>query len=179
MWSSRSSFSIVAIVLAGILAGCGFRPLHRGSSPGAMDAASHNMASIAIASATDRSGQQLHNRLLDLLTPRGRPVRPLYTLHVDLTEVMQRLAVRKSEFATRANLSATASFNLIDRRDGQPLLQGRSLAVTSFDILSSEFGTLTAEKDARRRAVVEVAQDIRNRIAVYFSSLRTGGRRGG
>lgn len=177
MWSSRKSSAIVVIVFAGMLAGCGFRPLHGGSSPGALDGATYDMAGIVVASIADRSGQQLHNQLLDLLTPRGRPQRPLYTLHVNLSEVIQRLAVRKSEFATRANLSATAAFNLVDRKDGTTLMNGRSLAVTSFDVLSSEFGTLTAEKDARRRAVIDVAQDIRNRIAVYFAFRRGSGRR--
>ena len=161
-----------------MLAGCGFRPLHGGSSPGSLDGATYDMAGIVIASIADRSGQQLQNQLLDLLTPRGRPLRPLYTLHVGLTEGVQRLAVRKSEFATRANLSATATFSLVDRKDGATLMHGRSLSVTSFDVLSSEFGTLTAEKDARRRAVIDVAQDIRNRIAVYFAFRRIGGRRG-
>jgi LPS-assembly lipoprotein len=177
MWSSSKSSVIAAIVCVGILAGCGFRPLHGGSSPGSLDGATFDMAGIVVASVADRSGQQLHNQLLDLLTPRGRPLRPLYTLQVDLTESIQRLAVRKSEFATRANLSATAAFSLVDRKDGVTLMHGRSLAVTSFDVLSSEFGTLTAEKDARRRAVIDVAQDIRNRIAVYFSSRRAGERR--
>jgi LPS-assembly lipoprotein len=180
MWLSRTFVPVVVVVVVvALAAGCGFRPLHGGGRPGAVDAATAELASIVVAPIADRAGQHLHNQLLDLLTPRGRPLRPRYTLSVSLSESVQRLAVRKSEFATRGNLQATAAFSLTDRSDGRTVLKGRSLAVTSFDVLSSEFGTLTAEKDARRRAVIEVATDVRNRIAVYFSNRRSPGRRRG
>jgi LPS-assembly lipoprotein len=65
---------------------------------------------------------------------------------------------------------------MTDARSVKTIFEGQSLAVTSFDVLSSEFGTLTAEKDARRRAVIDLAQDMRNRIAVFFSKVRARGR---
>jgi len=176
MWSFRINVVIGALLVAGLMAGCGFRPLHGGSSPGVADGTSQELALIAVAPIKDRLGQELHNQLLDLLSPRGRPRKPIYTLHVDLSQSIQLLAVRKSEFATRANLSAAASFSMTDARGGKTIFEGQSLAVTSFDVLSSEFGTLTAEKDAGRRAVTDLAQDMRNRIAVFFSKVRARGR---
>jgi LPS-assembly lipoprotein len=172
MWSSRQTRGAAAAALVGaaiLLAACGFRPLYGRAVTGAP---SGEIAAIVIEPIADRSGQQLHNHLLDLLTPAGRPRDGRYSLHVDVTESVQRLAVRKSEFATRANLRSNARFILVSRAgegDGEVLLIGLSRTVTSFNILLSEFGTLMAEKDAQARAMRQIAEDIRDRVAVYFA----------
>ena len=92
-------------------------------------------------------------------------------LSVQLLESKQELAIKKSEVSTRANLKFTAKFQL----QGLKEFAGRSLAgeakiVTSYNILSSDFGTLATEKDARRRAVRELSEVITNRIASYLQA---------
>ena len=158
------------LAAAVLLAACGFRPLF-----GPTAAGSAELAATAIEPIADRVGQQLRNRLLDLMTPAGRPANPRYSLSIVVRESVQRLAVRESKFATRANLRFTATFDLVDRSTGASLFSGVSVAIASFNILSSEFGTLMAEKNARQRGVRQIAEDIRGRVAAFFTQRRTAG----
>ncbi len=166
-----SSFRTLAPLFVVLLLGaCGFRSLYgtdaTGDAPG-------ELATIKVKPIADRLGQQLHNSLLDLLNPRGRPANPRYLLTVGLKQNIQRLAIEKDAFATRANLRLLAKFSLQDSDSREIVLSGRSLVVSSYNILDSEFATLMAEKDAKARAARELAYDIRTRLAAFF--VRQGG----
>jgi LPS-assembly lipoprotein len=169
MWWFRT-LSLLACAV--VLAACGFRPLY-GNSAGSE--ASADLASVGIAPIADRIGQQLHNHLLELINPRGRPLQPRYTLRVRLSEGIEHLAVRKSELSTRANLRLVASFSLSPAGGATPLVEGSSVVVSSYNILKADFATLIAEKDARARAAREIAQDIRARLAVFFLQQKSNG----
>ena len=65
-----------------------------------------------------------------------------------------------------------ASFALKTADNGAPLSAGRAESTTTFNIVTSEFANLSAERDARRRAVIEISDDIRQRLALYFRSRR-------
>lgn len=153
------------------LSACGFRPLYGQS--GGQNALS-DLSSIRIEPIADRMGQELHNNLLDLLTPQGRPQKPRYSLKIKLAQSKKALAVRKSAFATRANLTIKATFSLRAIAKGgaalsKPLVSGKSSIISSYNILSSDFATLIAERNARTQAVRELADNIRTRLAVYFT----------
>ena len=159
-------FRVSAYVAAlAVLAACGFQPIYgsRGT-PGTQI----QMASIEVGIIKDRQGQQLRNFLLDRINPGGTPQSPNYTLTVELTSGKQLLAFRKSQISTRANLNFVAVFNLKGKNQylGKTF-SGTSKITVSYNILSSHFATLTAEKNARTRAVKELSADISNRIAAF------------
>ena len=160
---------LAALVLLGA---CGFRPLYGSKERGA---AAAELAAVEIKPIADRVGQQLHNLLLDRINPRGRPAEPRYILKIRLTQGIERLAVRKTAFSTRANLRLTAIFDLEPAAGGDSLVSGTSLAISSYNILNSEFATLTSEKDARTRATGQLAEDIRTRLAVFFAQRKAAG----
>ncbi len=166
--SSFRTFAPLFVVL--LLGACGFRSLYgtdaTGDAPG-------DLATIEVNPIADRLGQQLRNNLLDLLNPRGRPANPRYFLTVQFEQSTQRLAIEKDAFATRANLRLLANFSLHDLDSRETVLSGKSLMVSSYNILDSEFATLMAEKDAKARAAREIAHDIRTRLAAFF--VRQGG----
>ncbi len=162
------TFAPLFVVL--LLGACGFRSLYGTDATG--DAPSE-LATIKINPIADRLGQQLRNNLLDLLNPRGRPAKPRYFLTVRLDQSTQRLAIEKDAFATRANLSLLANYSLQDPDSREIVLSGKSLVVSSYNILDSEFATLMSEKDAKARAAREIAHDIRMRLAAFF--VRQGG----
>jgi LPS-assembly lipoprotein len=164
-WFRAAALFPVAIIMAG----CGFESLYGESSTQDVDG---DLAAIEITLIADRIGQQLHNTLRDGLNPRGKPVRPLYTLQVELDESIEELAIRKDETATRANLSLRANFDLLATSDGAVLVSGSSLSTTSYNILSSEFATLSALADARRRGVRALGNDIKTRLSLFFKSNR-------
>lgn len=153
-----------------VLGACGFHPLY-----GKADSknAPKELASVEIKPIPDRIGQILHNHLLDLMNSRGRPSKPAYALTVNLSEGTEHLAVRKSAFVTRANLRVSANFTLTERSNGKALYSGKTLVVSGYDILSSDFATMAAEKDARERAVTEIGYAIRLKLAVFFSQRKS------
>lgn len=156
----------LALPLLG-LAACGFEPLY-GSGANNESVAS-DLAAVRVEPLRDRVGQQMHNLLRDRLNPRGQPSAPDYILQVQLTETLVELGVRRDETATRANLKMNAAFFLRPVGAESALLTGRSSSTTSYDILSNPFATTVSEEDARERALTQVADDIRTRLALYFS----------
>lgn len=173
MWLSRPPALSCALLAALVLLGaCGFRPLYGSKEKGA---AAAELAAVEIKPIADRAGQQLHNLLLDRINPRGRPAKPRYVLKIRLTQGIERLAVRKTAFSTRANLRLIAAFALAPAGGGEVLVSGTSLAISSYNILDSEFATLTSEKDARSRATGQLAEDIRTRLAVFFTQRKVAG----
>ncbi|HIC81378.1 MAG TPA: hypothetical protein EYH07_15375 [Kiloniellaceae bacterium] len=150
------------------LAGCGFQPLYAENDAGQTVAS--ELAAIRIEPLRDRVGQQMHNFLRDRLNPNGQPVSPNYQLRLRLAEQLSELGVRRDETATRANLKLTADFFLLEAGSGRELLIGRSTSTTSYDILENPFASTISERDARERALREVADDIQTRLAVYFNS---------
>ncbi|MBT5415796.1 MAG: hypothetical protein HOH66_16180 [Rhodospirillaceae bacterium] len=167
MSSFRASLlGLVALCL--VAAGCGFQPLYGERSENA------DLAAVKIALIQNRSGQELHNALLDRLNPKGQPVRPLYVLRIALDESLQDLAVRKDESVTRANLQLAAIFRLYSQADGSLLTEGVSRSTTSFNISTQEYSAIVAEQDARRRGIDLVADDIQIRLALFFRRLGGG-----
>ncbi len=154
----------VALTLAAALAasatGCGFRPLHGQDGGGTRE----TLAAVEIALIEDRTGQILHNLLLDRLNPGGPPARSRYLLSVSLVESVRNLAIRKDETATRANMTITATFSLEHIGRGEAY-HGRAVSTNSYNILQSDFATLSAEKNARDRALRVLAEEIRARVA--------------
>jgi len=161
------SWLLMVTTCTAMLTGCGFRPLHSAKS----GASAANLAEIHIAPIANRIGQKFHNLLLDKLTPKGPPAAPRYVLHVTLTEASQNLAVRKDTVATRANLIMRASFSLVRIGDKSVLMTNNALSANSFNILNEEFATLSAENDARVRAVRELSDTIRTRVAIYLDNI--------
>ena len=179
LWSRK----VHPLILVGgllVLTGCGFRPLY--NQPAASGESrgynvQRDLATIHISPIRDRIGQQLHNLLLTRFSPKGAPDKALYDLEILVSESVQELGIQKSSFATRANLRISASYVLKyavgKTREADKLPSGSVLAISSYDISSYEFTTLTARKDARTRAVREIADDLRTRFAVYFAQNRT------
>lgn len=168
-----SSFRILVLAAAVTVAACGFQPLYGSRLAGSSPA---EFAQIRIEPIPDRIGQQLHNHLLTTLNPDGRPEKPAYVMKTKITESLSALGVRKTAFATRANLQMRAVYDLTGAATGKTVFSGDSTITVSYNILDSEFATLMAENDARARAVRELSEDIRIRLGVFFSNQAAQGK---
>ena len=162
---------LLGVALAGLgPAGCGFRAIHavpgpeelaadgRGETRGAAE-----LARIRIDPIADRTGQLVRNALLQRLSPRGEPADPLYTLNVRLTENYNDLGYRRDSYSTLSNLTLTASFTL--SAEGLTLVSDTASTIVSFDSVGARYASVVMERDARDRAAVQIADDIRSRIA--------------
>ena len=151
-----------------LTAACGFQPLYgtRGDQAGTRD----ELERIEIAVISGRLGQQVHNYLLDRITPLGHPTSPLYLLDIKLSLSRQALGVQRDATTTRAKFILFASYRLAKKQGGKQLFQGSTQTANSFTIVQSDFANLSAEKDAIDRAAREVSDTIRARLALYFAT---------
>ncbi len=164
------------LIVCLVLAGCGFEPLYGEREQTA--AAEDELELVDVPPIADRVGQLVRIELTNRLTPTQPAPRALYTLPVTLTETRASLAVRKDASATRANLTINATFELQRISDGARLTSGTIRSVNSYDVVDSDYATLVAESDARRRGAKDIADGIVDRLAIFLSNAsqtRTGG----
>ncbi|WP_167730632.1 hypothetical protein [Terasakiella sp. SH-1] len=156
-------------MIAASLSACGYQPLHGKRQTAQKTAMQDELATVWIYEIKDRKGQILHNELLNLFNTKGRPKNPKYNLRITYNEGSAGLGIGKDEFATRANLIVTTNFKF----SGLSELDGSSQSVVSYNILNSPTGTEFARRDARIRAIKQVATDIHRRIAVHLLNAKT------
>ena len=154
----------------GMLMACGFEPMYaqRDAGSGRADVSS-SLQNIFIPPTRGRVEQLVYNNLRDRLNPLGVPRQPKYHLDYGVTLVKQPLAFAKDETATRQNVRVSVTFSLKDRRDNSVAFAGTARALAAYNILRSQYATLAAEQNAEDRAVREVSDEIRLRIAAFFS----------
>lgn len=144
--------------------GCGFQPIHKADSV----AGTSELGKIKVSNIPNRTGQLLRNELLQQLQAGG-PIKPFkYVLAISLNESIQTFAIRRDAVATRANLSLQASFKLKSHRTNKVLFTDESVSINSYNILTSDYATVSARNHARKRAVQHLAMDIRNRVSVWL-----------
>lgn len=161
-------FALAALLV--LVSACGFRPLY-GTTPKVENGTVANtLAQVQIDNIPDRSGQYLRNALMDRFYRNGRPADPLYTLQVTgLTENLTDLDITKSSSATRAQLRLEADINLIDHRGAQTAMKRRLVAITSYNVLNSQFTTRVSEEAARQTALDDLAAQIERHMALFLS----------
>jgi len=161
-------FRFIAVITTAVfLASCGFQPLY--GTDGESRRATAQLAKIRIEAIPDRTGQLLRNFLLDRINPQGQPIRPRYYLQVKINVTRTDLGIERDETATRALLVLTADYRLFNRAKKVVLVKGTTQSTNSFNIVASDFATLSAENDATERASREVSDDIKTRLALYFT----------
>jgi LPS-assembly lipoprotein len=148
---------------------CGFEPLYGQKSGSSVVS---DLAATKINLIEDRIGQQLRNTLVEEFAPGGASQSPRYLLDVKLQESKSTLAIRVDETTSRAVLEIQAAFTLRRANDGQVLYDGLSRATTSYNVVNSDFATVNAEADARKRAIRVLGDDIKLRLASYFNQGR-------
>jgi LPS-assembly lipoprotein len=147
---------------------CGFEPLHAPRDTAAI----RSLEAVEVAPIADRMGQILRTRLIAGFTPRGPRQPARFVLRVILEESRQDLAIRKDEIATRANLKLAVKFSLEGKKEGKGLFAGTVNSTSSFNILNSDYATLSAENDARARSLREISEELKTRIAIYLAGAQ-------
>ena len=153
-----------------LITGCGFRPVY--DQPGGQFI-QEDLAFVSVAPIANRNGQLLRNRLLEKLTPRGVSESPRYRLSVELTSATESLLIQLDNTATRNNLKMSATFTLTDLSTDVIIYQGRAYSVTSYNVVESEFATVSAEKNAAERAARESGEEIFDLLVIYFNGRKS------
>lgn len=169
------------VLLALLLAACGFEPLYVEKKhnnawyfDGDFDTSiSQEMEKIKVQSISDRFGQILQNELIDLLTPKGQPSDPKYRLFVRLSQKKETdQALRSDITATRKMVKYTVVYYMTSK-NGERLLEGDSVAYTSYDILANPYSTTMAKKKSDQEVAKMISNDISLRLGAYFHTIAT------
>jgi LPS-assembly lipoprotein len=153
------------VLLALLLGACGFRPLYSRSSD--LDTVPQ-MAAVQIEPARNRLGLQVRNGLIDALGAGAETANPLYVLSFNTFETPSAVLVTQRETVTRYSLSVVTTYALRDSETGESLLSGAVTSIAAYNVLRAEYANLVAEEDARKRAALDAADQIRVRLALYF-----------
>jgi LPS-assembly lipoprotein len=153
-----------------LLTGCGFTPLYGTYGAAGNSQVRAQMGQIYIANIPDQAGQYLRNALMDRFYSQGRPgAQAAYNLSVaPVQESRSELDITKTSDSTRAQLYLTTSMVMTNQR-GEELLRRSLTAVTSYNILDSQFTTRVAEDAARRQALDDIARQIETQTLLYFN----------
>lgn len=161
----RRAQLILLMAVAVVLTGCGFRPMY-GSSPGNAGV-SAELAAIAIPEATDRTGQLIRNDLIS--TMKAGSGGNKYTLTLKTTVKNQGVIKKTLPAVTRQAVNIVVEYELMERASGNTITTGKTFSNVSYDVIRQPFADLQAQTDATERAALEVAGDIRTRLAAYFA----------
>jgi LPS-assembly lipoprotein len=152
-----SSFDRRTLLVAPVaLAACGFRPVY---GPGSAGAALQNR--VQMATPTDREGFLLVQRLEERL---GRAADPTYFLALDLDTRIEGLGIDPEGNTDRANLIGVAGYVLTDDATGNEVSSGIVNSFTGYSTAGSTVEVLAAQRDARERLMVILADQIVTRL---------------
>ena len=160
--------ALLILMLSLALPGCGFKPMYGENTTSTAPSVMDRMAAIDIRPIPDRLGQVVRNELVDAITPGGTAGAPIYELALKVGEEREDVGIRQNASATRANYRMSAKFELREIASDKVVLTGTTWAETAFDIVQQDYPTVIAQQDAQKRLAVELAEEIRTRIAVFF-----------
>ncbi len=152
------------------LAACGFQPLYEaGGSSAEMQT---HLSGVEVGPIPDRLGQIMRNRLVSRLNAEGRAD---YRLDVVLDQLSETFGVRPDTATTQEQLTVVASVRLVSLDTDQQVLEQSFRARTSFDLVLSDFATVSQREDSAQRLVLDLAERIHRRLALHFAQAETNG----
>jgi len=162
----KSALKCVLLLAVALAAGgCGFRPVYATDADGAPPL--FQRIAIRQVAAPEAVQPFLVSALNDQIAPQeGAPAQ--YDLVVNASESAERLAVQIDATVTRYNYRLNARYALIDRETGARE-RGAASAVVSYNIVSSQYSTLFAERKAYEKAASLLAREIERDLAIRFS----------
>lgn len=155
-----------AALLACSLSACGYHPLYA-TRGGDVDVAGQ-LAAIAIPEPDVRLEQEVRNALMSSLQNSGGV--GTYTLTLAAKGTAGNVVSNPSPGMYRYNYALTVSYKLLRTSGGDVLTSGTSKSFVSYDRFKQPVAALGTQADAEARAARDVADDIRTRLAAYFSS---------
>lgn len=167
--------------MVGLLAlgpvGCGFEPMYARTSAQTAPVVAE-LAGVRVMGIEDRNGQMLRNALVSRLTPRGEPGRPSHSLEIRLSQSQEDLAERSDGKASLGRLFIIATFRLVEYQSERVVFAGTSRSVVSYRLLGPTYSSTAVERDAEKRALGDLAEDIRAQVATFFANGKGQGRAG-
>jgi LPS-assembly lipoprotein len=166
---------------AGLLAGC-FQPVYGersafGSNASILPAMrSVDVATVATSGLNDRLprvGGEVRNDLIFALTGGGGGLPATHRLNIRMTAVQQQIIVDiDSGRPDTQNYGLNVTYQLVDIATGKTVVDGYTFSRVSFNIPGQQqrFAGERGLRDAEDRTAKVIAENIRNRLASYFTA---------
>ncbi len=157
-----------ALILCGVLVlgGCGFRPLYGTHGAASSPQVTQALATVSVLPVPNRQGMKLSQVLNEQLRPRGVTTGDVYDLEVGLSERIDELGIRKDATSSRANFVLTAEFYL--RENGRRIFGDQVQSIVSYNILDDQYATVSSQANAEDRAIQQIGEQMKTRLAIYF-----------
>ena len=151
------------------LAAC-IRPMYGPSASGDASTA-EKLASIDVAPIPERFGHYLAEDLRFALHGGNAATTFRYRLEVMVTRsVVTPIVDTQTGRADVATTRGEAYFKLLKYEGGPVLIDGRATGSASYDRLTQRYAGLRAGVDSEKRIAEELADQIRTRLAAYFTA---------
>jgi LPS-assembly lipoprotein len=161
----RKLIPIILVAASLALAGCNARPLYGTQADGKGVAVA--LSGIAVDEQKNRAGQIVRNNLISSFGNAGASTYLLRMVPEEKTVELSSLSTQK---LTRFRYNLKIKYELADAKSGETLSSGASFSNVSYDTVEQPIADLRAAENARERAAREVAEDVRLRLAAYFSA---------
>tara|TARA_Y100000588_G_C13643837_1_gene664927 strand:- start:68 stop:595 length:528 start_codon:yes stop_codon:yes gene_type:complete len=148
-----------------VVSGCGFTPIYKNNADYSIQ---EQLNVITIDPISGLPGLHLRNHLISRIHPKGTTDSPLYKLSVQLTSSVEPLLIQLDNTATRKNIKIVAKFLLTDLSQNNVIFGNSVSSVGSFNVVESDFATITAEKNTMKRVSKEIANKIFDSLVIYF-----------
>lgn len=163
----RITAGFVVLGLLTALQGCGFQPLYAtATGDGATSIANMQLVSVTgrdvIADAIENAFER---RTI------GASGAPAYELRISARELAQPVAVQIDATVTRFTYEIVSSYVVRDVQTGESV-DGRVRSVASFNIVTSQYSTLVAERAAREKAARQMITQIERDALTKLSRQR-------
>jgi LPS-assembly lipoprotein len=152
-----------------VVSGCGFEPLH-GRAQRAERAS--QIESVQIETDSTRPGQMLKAEIEDQINPEALRAEKLFLMSIRVAEVEVSLFINVDGTSSRGDMQYNSTYTLTRKADGKLIDRGKISRVSSYNISeNADYATYVAREDARRRGVLELAQDYKLRLANLVGTL--------
>ena len=169
----------LALVLACLTAGC-FQPLYGDQTVAGGSSVRDKMSAVDVApivapvgSRLPRVGGEVRNELIYQLTGGGEPNTTAYRLFINIGSTnLQIIADVTTGRADQQNYGIDASYRLVEIGTGKQVVTGTTFSRVSYDMPGQQqrFAGNRALRDAENRAAKVIAENIRSRLASYFTA---------
>jgi hypothetical protein len=177
----RSAALIITSIA--LLCGCGFTPLHSEayrasqavdlSSIRVLAVGSTTENAIAVANNMDRRySELLRAEIESQVNPTSLTSEKLYTLAITFNELDVASFVKPDGTASRGDLNYTSTYTIMRLSDSKPVTSGYISRVSTYNTSpSADYASYVSIEDARKRGILELAQDYKLRLAALLPTL--------
>lgn len=153
-----------------LLMGCGFTPMYGSKAENEQKSAVQKLSTVDIAVIPNANGVFLRNILIDQFYQNGYPQNPSYVLNINKIEEQKTdLDITIDSEATRKQIKLTTTMFLKDKNTDVVVLTRSLSAITSYNVLDSQFTTRISEQDVREAALADLARQIETQTILFLN----------